>query len=417
MSELLSTARETAKFLPEHVFFSRTDDRGIIQSANSVFQIVSEFSWTEIIGASHKIVRHPAMPRAVFRLLWSRITAGKPVGIYVVNRTKGGDAYAVLAVSMPFEDGYVSVRLKPMSDQVDEIKALYDDIARQEAAEGLDPEESLRRLLSRIEEMGFSDYDAFMADAIEHELLVRVSHLQKLKPHEVVTLSAIQAAVETIAAAGRDLDALLLQTNQIPDNMRLQAMRLEGRDGPIGVISANYQMMTETFTQSLKDFLAAAESAVAPVREAKFLAATGILVSEVARQLRTETGIRPEKKAADLQALERLATLYEEKAAQAVKDVARRAEYFDRISKDMRRMVFGLEMTRTMCNIERSKSSSDTDALDGVVERLHSAETQLSDLMTDVEGAVHDIMDRAGNLLRSRKDRRPPVNIRTVAAE
>ncbi|MEL7127353.1 MAG: hypothetical protein AAGK30_14030, partial [Pseudomonadota bacterium] len=106
---------------------------------------------------------------------------------------------------------------------------------------------------------------------------------------------------------------------------------------------------------------------------------------------------------------------YDAKTTQAVKSVAQRAEYFERVSKDMRRMVFGLEMTRTMCNIERSKSSSDTDALDGVVERLQHAEAQLSDLMADVEGAVRDIMHRANGLLRGRRDA-AKLGVATIAA-
>ena len=416
MSDTLSGARESARFSAEQLFFSRTNRAGLIQSANSLFQFVSEFEWADIIGAPHKLVRHPGMPRAVFHMMWSRLAAGEPLGLYVVNQSKGGNAYTVFAVAMPLEDGYISVRLKPLSEQVPVIKALYDDIAREEAQENLEPEQSMQRLLSRINDLGFADYDAFMADSLERELLVRVAHLQKLRPHDVASLSAIQKAVETIAAAGQDLETLLKQTNQIPDNMRLQAMRLEGRDGPIGVISANYQSMTETFSDSLKDFVQAAKDAVAPVRSAKFLAATCEVIVEVARQLRTETGLREEKKDVDLRALERLASHYDDETAQAVEIVAQRAEYFKRVSKDMRRMVFGLEMTRTMCNIERSKSSSDTDALDGVVERLQSAETQLSDLMTGVEGAVHDITDRANNLLRGRKDRRKATRMAVALA-
>ncbi|MEO1777459.1 MAG: hypothetical protein AAFU63_01585 [Pseudomonadota bacterium] len=404
MSQTLSAAKETAIFLPDHVFFSRTDQRGVIQSANNIFQMISGYGWDEIIGAPHKLVRHPGMPRAVFRLLWSRVQAGTPLGVYVVNQTKGGEAYTVFAVTMPFEDGYISVRLKSISDQVPRIKALYDDIAARETAEGLAPDDSLSALLTEIDAIGHADYDAFMADALEREIVARDAHLERLKPRDLVALSAIQGAVETIADVGRKLDALLVQTNQIPDNMRLQAMRLEGRDGPIGVISANYQTMTETFTRSLKDFLHAAERAVGPVREAKFLAATNVLLQDVAHSLSGETGQRPEKKNADLQALNRLVAVYDAKTTQAVKSVAQRAEYFERVSKDMRRMVFGLEMTRTMCNIERSKSSSDTDALDGVVERLQHAEAQLSDLMADVEGAVRDIMHRAHGLLRGRRD-------------
>lgn len=416
MSETLATAKETAVFEPHHLFYSRTNAQSVIISANTVFQLVSGYDWDEIVGRPHKIVRHPSMPRAVFKLLWDKIQSGHPMGVYIVNKTKSGEAYTVFAVTMPFEDGFVSVRIKPMSGRAAQVKKLYDEIAARETAEALEPEQSAELLLAGIKALGFDDYDGFISDALEAETNERIKTLGALQPREVAALSSIHKAVETIADAGRQLNKLLAETNQIPDNMRLQAMRLEGRDGPVGVISANYQVMTETFSQSLKDFLRAAEEAVAPVRDAKFLATTAILVREASRLLRTETGMKQDKKEIDLEALERLLTQYEGMTEQAVKDVARRADYFERISKDMRRMVFGLEMTRTMCNIERSKSSSNTDALDGVVERLQAAEAQLSDLMSDVEGAVHDILSGANGLLRNR-EAKPAAEAAPIAAE
>lgn len=400
MKQTLTTAKETDLFRQEDLFFSRTDARGVILSANTTFQRIAGFGWDELIGAPHKLVRHPGMPRAVFHLMWQTIQAGDPLGAYVTNRTKDGEAYTVFAVAMPFEGGYISVRLKPMSPAVSEMKRLYDQVAQREADQALSPEESASALLGDIRAQGYDDYAAFMAHALERELNTRNEALGRLKLREVAALSCIELAVDTIAKEGQGLRQLLQSSGQIPYNMRLQATRLEGRDGPIGVISANHQLMSESFAQSLQDFLAAASAGAAPVRHAKFLTATSHLIDEVANQLQTESGMCEEMRDTDLQSLRRLSAYYTEKTTEAVKEVAKRARYFDRVCKDMRRMVFGLEMTRTMCKIERSKTTGDTEGLDEIVSRIQTAEDQLSEMMAHVEGAVRDIIDSADTLLR-----------------
>jgi hypothetical protein len=62
-----------APFGLEESFYSRTDTRGIIASGNFVFQRVSHYSWEELIGAPHKTIRHPDMPKGLFSLFWDTI--------------------------------------------------------------------------------------------------------------------------------------------------------------------------------------------------------------------------------------------------------------------------------------------------------------------------------------------------------
>jgi hypothetical protein len=71
------------------------------------------------------------MPRCVFALLWKSIQAGKEIFAYVVNFTKTGDHYWVLAHVTPTFDaqgsviGYHSNRRCADRSAVDRIKALY----------------------------------------------------------------------------------------------------------------------------------------------------------------------------------------------------------------------------------------------------------------------------------------------------
>lgn len=61
---------------PEEIFFSTTDAKGVIEKANSVFVDISRYSWDDLIGAPHNIIRHPMMPGAAFLAMWTTIKTG-----------------------------------------------------------------------------------------------------------------------------------------------------------------------------------------------------------------------------------------------------------------------------------------------------------------------------------------------------
>jgi len=96
---------------------SETDTRGVIQYANPRFCEVSGYTLEELVGKPHNIVRHPDMPKEVFKELWDTIKAGKIWQGEVKNRRKDGSHYWVLATVGPiFDDkgeirSYVSMRV------------------------------------------------------------------------------------------------------------------------------------------------------------------------------------------------------------------------------------------------------------------------------------------------------------------
>ena len=60
------TRRETT-FAPDEIIVSKTDLKGRITYANNVFVRMAGYSRAELVGAPHSIIRHPDMPRAVFK--------------------------------------------------------------------------------------------------------------------------------------------------------------------------------------------------------------------------------------------------------------------------------------------------------------------------------------------------------------
>ncbi len=70
---------QESHFTFDEIFFSKTDKKGILLSGNSIFQRVSEYSWSELIGKPHNIVRHPDMPKGVFHLLWENLNSPQKI--------------------------------------------------------------------------------------------------------------------------------------------------------------------------------------------------------------------------------------------------------------------------------------------------------------------------------------------------
>lgn len=153
----------------DEFFFSTTNKRGVIASGNDVFVRVSAYPREEILGAPHSIIRHPDMPRAVFKVLWDFIQSGKSIGAYVKNMASNGSYYWVYAFVFPIEEGYLSIRFKPSSAIFNVVEDLYKEILDFEK-ENDDLEKSVELLLSKIQEKGFSSYDEFMVQAALTEL-------------------------------------------------------------------------------------------------------------------------------------------------------------------------------------------------------------------------------------------------------
>ena len=118
-------------FPQDDVIVTKTDLKGRITYANKVFCDIAGISEFEALGAPHSFLRHPDMPRCVFKLLWDRISAGHEVFAYVINMASNGDHYWVFAHVTPSFDpsgaitGYHSNRRVPERRVVELVTGLY----------------------------------------------------------------------------------------------------------------------------------------------------------------------------------------------------------------------------------------------------------------------------------------------------
>ena len=112
------------------IIVSQTNEKGEIIFANNDFCKIAGFSLEELVGKAHNTVRHSDMPKWAFEDLWRTLKSGKTWKGIVKNKTKDGGYYWVNATAFPSRssDGtirYVSVRVKPTKEEIQNAKKLY----------------------------------------------------------------------------------------------------------------------------------------------------------------------------------------------------------------------------------------------------------------------------------------------------
>ncbi len=118
---------------------SKTDPKGKITYCNRIFIEIAGFAESELIGQPHNIIRHPDMPRSVFRALWQTLQSGQEFFGIIKNRTRDGGFYWAFANVTASHDergqllGYYSVRRCPHRSSIDTLAPLYRAMREEEA--------------------------------------------------------------------------------------------------------------------------------------------------------------------------------------------------------------------------------------------------------------------------------------------
>jgi PAS domain S-box-containing protein len=158
--EKITPKNREVPFTEGSIIVSKTDTKGRITYCNEIFIEMSGYKENELLGKPHNILRHPDMPRAIFKLLWEYVESKREINAYVKNMTKDGSYYWVLANVTPSFDendnivGYFSVRRKPKKESLDFIKNLYEKLLMLEKNGGMD--QSLKHINNLLQEKGVS---------------------------------------------------------------------------------------------------------------------------------------------------------------------------------------------------------------------------------------------------------------------
>lgn len=122
------------------IIVSKTDSNGVITYANHVFCRMATADECDLLGKPHNIIRHPDMPRALFKHMWDTISSRKEIFAYVKNLALDGSHYWVFAHVTPTGrpgkeiTGYHSNRRVPAREAIAAVEPIYRRLCEIEAS-------------------------------------------------------------------------------------------------------------------------------------------------------------------------------------------------------------------------------------------------------------------------------------------
>jgi len=118
-------------FDDDTVIISQTDIEGIITYGNRAFFSVSGYAREELIGQLHNVVRHPDMPKEIFKKMWETIQSGQVWNGLIKNLRKDGRYYWISTEILPIRDannkitGYISAKKAASKKDIQENEKIY----------------------------------------------------------------------------------------------------------------------------------------------------------------------------------------------------------------------------------------------------------------------------------------------------
>ena len=278
-------------------FFSTTNKRGVIRFGNDVFARVSVYPKEQMIGAPHSIIRHPDMPRSVFKIFWDTLKSDKAIGAYVKNLAGNGSYYWVFAFAFPIEDGFLSIRFKPSSVIFQEVQKIYEELrVFEQGNDDLDASENL--LLEKIKQQGFKDYEEFMVKATLAELNSRALQVSKSQSQEKLgqdsgqfrqiaettnstlyrlneifeKVSGFQKSNDVLVTTIDNLDKEFLNLKFISVNMTIAAAKFGNVAASLGVVSKEFSSLSGEIEKNLSGLTGFVQNLAKVIQQCSFRA-------------------------------------------------------------------------------------------------------------------------------------------------
>jgi len=163
---------------PKKYIVSKTDPRGIIEYGNDYFVEISGYKESELIGQPHNIIRHPDMPKVIFKMMWDRIKNKQNIMAVVKNRAKDGRHYWVVTDFEPKTDkitneivSYTAYRKAAPENVIKAIEPIYKKLLEIESESGIEGSEKYLR--GYLEDKGMS-YDEYINDLVGNKGLFKI---------------------------------------------------------------------------------------------------------------------------------------------------------------------------------------------------------------------------------------------------
>lgn len=149
MNQTSPSAGREVDLAEDDIIVSKTDLGGRITYANRTFMRIANYSEAELLGQPHRLIRHPDMPRVLFRRMWASIGSGEEFFCFLKNRTADGGHYWVFASVCPdlaadgTQTGYFSVRRRAAGAAIEQVLPLYRGLLDAERRGGMEAADRL----------------------------------------------------------------------------------------------------------------------------------------------------------------------------------------------------------------------------------------------------------------------------------
>jgi PAS domain S-box-containing protein len=144
---------------------SKTDSKGIIEYGNDYFVEISGYKEAELIGQAHNIIRHPDMPKVVFKMMWDRIKKAQNIMAVVKNMAKDGSYYWVVTEFEPKVDpitneiiSHTAFRKAAPQKAIDIMEPFYQKLIEIEKDGGMEASEKYLRGFLEEKKMSYDDF-------------------------------------------------------------------------------------------------------------------------------------------------------------------------------------------------------------------------------------------------------------------
>ena len=158
---------------PDLEIYSETDLRGAVTAVNDGFLEISGYEKSELMGKPHSIVRHPDMPKVVFKLLWETLNKHEKMSAIVKNLRKNGEYYWVYSEYEPILKGeevvgFKSFRKPVPHSAVAAVESLYGRLLAEESTNGVQSAQNMLEII--LIKQDAKSYKAYVDRLYEKEL-------------------------------------------------------------------------------------------------------------------------------------------------------------------------------------------------------------------------------------------------------
>jgi len=149
---------------PKRTIVSRTDEKGIIRFVNDYFKEIAGYKENELVGFAHNVIRHPDMPKIIFKLLWDELKKGNDMRAIIKNLAKDGRYYWVITNFHTLYDddgniiGYYARRKAVPQHVKEEVAKLYKTLKSLEEQGGMEESEKYLKQWLAEHNTTYQDY-------------------------------------------------------------------------------------------------------------------------------------------------------------------------------------------------------------------------------------------------------------------